>query len=367
MKHLYLREESYYQDIFDHVIVDACREIEQEIHSRPPEYIIGRNSKRLVTSNIDQFLTTREAAVLWVQREKRVRHMMEKDKLRDELLANIPSPTEVRCVVCENTMRLSYKVIKNIYNERLEDHVLFVFHCQNCERFQGVYDTWEMFLPKGERCLSCEKFMEALYIHKPNDILHVSRFCRHCHYHDTKEVSISSERREIDTEFEADKKRFCFSKEKAEKQYAWFQDLYDDLLRIFQKSDEKKKQKPLYDKVAAVKRPNIGELKKYLSEELKKYGYSGLEFEKPDISKGIWVNFTVMDETGESDKYKITKAFRARLKSLLANTVWEMGNSERLQNRLGILSGQLRGIDNEDEIFQRTKNEMERNGEKIRL
>lgn len=74
-----------------------------------------------------------------------------------------------------------------------------------------------------------------------------------------------------------------------------------------------------------------------------------------------------MDETGESDKYKITKAFRARLKSLLANTVWEMGNSERLQNRLGILSGQLRGIDNEDEIFQRTKNEMERNGEKIRL
>ena len=93
------------------------------------------------------------------------------------------------------------------------------------------------------------------------------------------------------------RKRFCLSKEKIERQYAWFQDLYDDLLRILQKSDEKKKQKPLYDKVAAVRRPNVGELKKYLSEELKKYGYTGIEFEKPDISKGIRVNFTVMDET----------------------------------------------------------------------
>lgn len=74
-----------------------------------------------------------------------------------------------------------------------------------------------------------------------------------------------------------------------------------------------------------------------------------------------------MDETGETDRYKIIKAFRARLKSLLANSAWEMGNSERLQNRMGILSGQLRGIDSEDEIFQRTKREMEKNGEVIRI
>jgi hypothetical protein len=133
------------------------------------------------------------------------------------------------------------------------------------------------------------------------------------------------------------------------------------------KSAEKKKQKPLYDKVAAVKRPNVGELKKHLTAELLKYGYSGLTFEKPDLSKGIRVNFTVMDETGETDRYKITKAFRARLKSLLANVAWEMGNSERLQNRMGILSGQLRGIDDENEIFNRTKAEMERSGARMEL
>lgn len=99
--------------------------------------------------------------------------------------------------------------------------------------------------------------METLYVYKPNDSFHVSRFCRHCHYHDTKELSILPKKEEINVEFEADKKRFCFTKERAEKHYAWFQNLYDDLWRILEKSNEKKKQKPLYDKTAAVKRPNV--------------------------------------------------------------------------------------------------------------
>lgn len=60
MKHSYLREESYYQDIYDHIIVDECLKIEKEIHDEPPQYI----GERLVTSNIDEFLTTRKAAIM---------------------------------------------------------------------------------------------------------------------------------------------------------------------------------------------------------------------------------------------------------------------------------------------------------------
>lgn len=67
--------------------------------------------------------------------------MMDADKRKDTLLVNIQTPKELLCSECNTPMQFSYKTIKTFCEEKLENHVLFVFHCNNCKRYQGTYDS----------------------------------------------------------------------------------------------------------------------------------------------------------------------------------------------------------------------------------
>ncbi|MDD5197405.1 MAG: hypothetical protein PHN60_00935 [Candidatus Gracilibacteria bacterium] len=359
----YLKEEYYYQDLYDHRVVDACRKIEKEYRDKPPEYV----GKRLVTSNIDQFFIAQEASILGRDREKTIGWWMDSDRRKDELLKSTLIPKKVCCDKCGKPTRFFAKTIKTLIKEKLETHVLFVFRCDKCVKYKAIYDNGESIEYKIQKCPNCKADSEALYVELREHSFHVFIFCKNCRCHDEEEIDLSSSPKELDIEFEKDRARFCYSKEKAEKQFQWFVDLYEDIGRILDISEQKKKQKPLYDKFSQVKRMNVGILQKYLDEELSKEGYIGLKLEKPDTSTDIRVHFSVMDQTGEKDRYKITKIFRAKLKLLLENTNWEMANGERLQNRLGILSGQLRGIDSEYILMEKTKDIMRKNGEKMEL
>jgi predicted Zn-ribbon and HTH transcriptional regulator len=125
----------------------------------------------------------------------------------------------------------------------------------------------------------------------------------------------------------------------------------EQLSRLVKSWEEKKKNKELYDKLAKIKKLSVTKLQKLLVAALKKEGYINLELYKPEIKKDMIIEFTVQDNKTGRGEYDSRIQLQRIIKKTLENTNWRL-MSEGVNYRLGILSGRLRGYENEEDFIK---------------
>lgn len=87
---------------------------------------------------------------------------------------------------------------------------------------------------------------------------------------------------------------------------------------------------------------------------LEKGQYIYLKFGNPEINKDIIVPFTVQDSKGGREKLASDYELRQLLKKALKETNWRL-MSDGVSYRLGILSGRLKGYENEEDMLKLVK------------
>ncbi len=124
----------------------------------------------------------------------------------------------------------------------------------------------------------------------------------------------------------------------------------EQLSKLVKDWEEKETHKELYEKLAKIKKLTIAELQKLLVPALKRKEYTKLELLKPEIGKYVVAGFSVQDSKVSRGEHDSKMQLQRTIRKALENTNWRL-MSGGVNYRLGIISGRLRGYENEEDLL----------------
>jgi len=128
----------------------------------------------------------------------------------------------------------------------------------------------------------------------------------------------------------------------------------EQLSRFVKNIEEKEKNKELYKKLAQIKKLSVVGLERPLLPKLEKEDYIKLELSKPKMERDVVIGFTVQDNKEDWKEYDSCSQLKKLLKQTLENTNWRL-MSDGIFYRLGILTGRLRGYENDEDLLKLIK------------
>lgn len=356
-----LKDRQYYEDLYDKHTVEHCRML-RDISLKMIKKEMKKNPQ--LTSDSDKlrshdmaynFQLYFETGERYLNKEKTIQEWMDRDKREDELY-NSSHPPLVRCRKCNKVMDMILKDLeRNFYTE--ETKVLFYYRCLDCKEKRGIYDTGEEYAFKESLCPKCNHKLDIKVTKKKTKYVH-NDTCPKCSYTDTWEFDLSKkkDKKPIDPDFEKDKARYCLSPEYGQ-EYQSFKIRLESLRPMFDEMNEKKVNKELYEKLSNIKRMTVVELSDLLGKELAKEQYIGLSLTNPEVSKDLIVSFTIQDAKSGREQYDSEHDLKKLINKILDNTNWKL-MSEGIYYKLGLLSGRLRGKDDDKDLLDDLKRKL---------
>ena len=350
-----LKGKQYYSDLYDRITVERCRDIIR-LYSTPiknPPLIKGKKPTQEMLDGISKMSSEMglwfEKGDRYAHKEETIAKWMAADKAKDDLCESAMPPADVRCLKCGSKMNI---LDKSFWDGGFDkpDRVFFMFDCPNgCLPRRAFFNNGEEWRSKPNPCPKCGQ--KLIIEDKDTKTKFITEYkCNTCGYSKTEEIARTISTEKPDTDFVTDRDRFCFSKEAGEK---WREELVnlEQMKKLVDKWDERDKNKELYDKVAKIKKLNIAQLKDLITPVAEKSGYTGLEFEKPVIDRHLVIMFTIQDSMGDRAEYDSKIGLRKLIEQVLTDTSWRL-MSDGISYRLGILSGNLRAYETEEELLK---------------
>ncbi len=183
--------------------------------------------------------------------------------------------------------------------------------------------------------------------------------CSLCNHIEKSSIDLTVKKKKPDPNFERDRKRFCFTKERGEQ---WREEKFrwEEVARIDKEMEEKNKKKHIYTVVEKMDKMTIDQLERRLNKVLKKNSFEKLSFGQPEIDKYVITPFTVRDTKGGRDKRSSELELQRLFRISLEPTNWRL-MSEGLSSRLGVLSGRLKGYEDEEDLVRLVELQNKRN------
>ena len=355
----YLKDESYYSDLYDRFTVEECRRIEKNLSGleyKPKTKGNKKSNKKeiKVTINLAPTPLYFIKGERYLKKAETIRKWMERDRARDEKLENTSPPKDIFCPSCNSLMEATMKDLRLDLDEN-KNRVLFFFECLSCGKRRLVYDNGEEWKPTSVVCPKCKSEMNGKSKREGNKITTVYT-CPKCSYKEREvwDLNKKPKKEKTDPNFEKDRKRFCLSEEQG-REYLASKAKFEHLQKMLENWKEREKDKELYDKVAKIKKLTVAELQKLLAAALKKEEYINLEFSKPEIGKDVIISLTVQDNKTNRGEYDSRIQLQRVIKKTLEDTNWRL-MSDGIYYRLGILSGRLRGYENDEDLIKLVQN-----------
>ena len=287
------------------------------------------------------FMMYYEKAYRYRDREKSIQEMMNEARLKDERIENAEAPL-VNCLKCK------LELIPKYVDIEINDNVLFIYDCPNgCLPRRAFYDDGTEHIIKDKKCPECDSGINE-EVDRTNGKFLLIEKCSNCDYKKVWDYSTKKERE--DPDFERDKKEFCFDEKEGQESIQNIADM-ERFSCLMKDIEEKDKKKDLHDAVKNLPRLSIHELKKRLDTLLEENEYSDLIFAQPQISTDIQVSFTAYETKSDRKDYDSRQNLKNLLKKDLLNTNWRL-MSGGIEYRMGVLSGRLRGYDNEKDLLK---------------
>lgn len=340
----YLKDKQYYIDLYDKFTVNECRRIELEREKTDKTDRKNAPWKRLVYDVKLYFIKGER----YLEKQKTIEQWMQEDKTKDERFENAELYINVHCPNCKSPMEFENKHFRGLNDE----HILFIYRCKSCGKRRGFLEDESEYIPETPRCPKCKKELNETIKRGKKEITFVSS-CKHCNYHDSWNTGDRIKKPEIDHNFAKDRQKFCLS-EKEGKEYYDSKCKLESVSSLIEDFKEKEENKELYDQLASLEKLTVAQMQNFLTKELKKCNYTALMFSKPKMDKHVTVDFTVQDNKSDRSEYDSEMELKKTINKALHNTNWRLMTNGPFY-RLGILSGQLKGLENEKDLLDKIR------------
>ncbi len=353
----YLKEKQYYEDLYDLLTIEDCLnwvEIWKDKVIKDKEKINDfelADAKGFVGGLLEISLYYKKGE-RYRDREKTINEWMEKDRVEQEKYDNAKEPSPIFCPDCNWAMEFESKTLYNLSEKPLD--ILFFFKCPKCQKIRGIFDNGEEFKPKRPRCPKCNQELKEDSQRKGQVITTIGT-CK-CGYKNKDVWDMKAESDEYKKKQEKDKQLlekfkgiFCLSKEKGEEYIS--NQIRSELYLKHEEERKTKESDPRYKKAKALKKLKVFDLQKLLKETLEKAKYIDLSFDKPEITRDVIIPFSVQESDTSKSDYDSQNNLKKLIKKTLEDTNWRL-MSDGICQRLGILTGKIRGYEKEEDLVK---------------
>lgn len=261
-------------------------------------------------------------------------------------------PENIYCPNCNTQMKVGIKHLETFDNPL---RMMFLFECPSCKKRRWIYEDGQERLSSTTLCSKCHKEAEVSIVKEGKDKVIWKTTCSSCGFSETrtddfKKDRLERENRDAEEKSLLEKYRSLYCSEEAGKEALDYIDALPVADEVY-KEQMKKYDSQAYRNVASLKKLTILELEMILKTIFEKERYSNLTFSQPEIAQHVIVTFTIQDtdpmHRSRSDMHDLKKI----LKDELETTNWRL-MTDSLSNRLGCVSGKLKGYEREEDFFE---------------
>lgn len=121
------------------------------------------------------------------------------------------------------------------------------------------------------------------------------------------------------------------------------------------KEQEKKEADPVFQKAMKLKKISIVEMEKLIVDAVTPQKYTRFTLGQPVMGRFIEVPFTAQNTDSSRQEYDSRNQLKKLTTKALEGTNWRL-MSDGIMGRLGVLSGRLKGMEQEDDLMETIKN-----------
>ena len=342
-----------YEELYDKLTVKECREwINNVLKNKLPEGV-----KKLPKEEQLRFAAVVIEVPLYfikgeryLKRKETIDSWVKRDETRDKFVNSHPAPLAY-CSKCNNKMDLMVSELDH-YSDDDNLRMMYLYKCKKCDGKSGVYSDGEPYVFKLDYCPKCHKEWDRKYT-KSKDKIKTESLCGHCGYTESDVLDLSI-KEEIDPDFEADRAKYCMTEEEGEA-YRREKVTLPDIAKWQEEADQREKDKVYYDKAKSIKTLTVSELSDLLANSLLDKDYKGLMITNTETKRDLILSFNIQDAKSGRSEYDSKSVLKKAIDSTLEGTNWKL-MSDGVSYKLGLLSGRLRGLDNEKDIVDSLKN-----------
>lgn len=354
---IYLKEKQYYEDLYDLHTIEICIEwVKLALRKCKEDNAFEKFSEKekIQGKNILVELPLYfEKGERYRNRERTINEWIEKDKIKQDKFDKTQEPDGIFCKECNWAMTLEGKSLHDFSDEPLR--MLFFFECPNCQKRRGIFDDGVEYKSKPRLCPKCGEDLKISY-KSENEVSTFTEKCKNCDYklEDKTDFKFYEKRQKIREErkeylLNKYREECCLTPEKGDK-YVSSQDQFKySIDRI--EEQKKKEDNPKYQKAIKLKKLKVFDLQKLLKETLEKEKYVELSFDKPEITRDVIIPFSVQESNTSKSDYDSQNNLKKLIVKTLEDTNWRL-MSDGISQRLGILSGRIRGYENEEDLMK---------------
>lgn len=365
----YIEDEQHYIDRYDLHTIEECLDTVKMFQDIYQKSLASEELKdlsqedKLKDANIMLHRTL--FAIKGKRYEKRqetIQKWIEEDKLKQDKQDYTPAPEGIVCPLCSGSMQFnSSKHLEYTYNNPIM-RMMFLFKCNKCKKQQWVYDDGEILLSEPDLCPKCNKEIEITASRK-GKVITWKHKCKACGFAKTevqdlgkKDVEWEKKQAEWKKKAEEDKKilekyrnEYCLSEKEGKEHVETLEAL--KVANEVYKEEKQKYDDNAYQVAVNLKRLNVLELEKLLSESLQKQTYVKFTLDKPDMGKFVTIPFSVLDANSTRNPNISEATLKKLLKDILEDTNWRL-MSDGIHYRLGYLSGTLKAYEQEEDLLE---------------
>jgi len=358
----YLKNKQYYIDLYDLHTIEECLDLCQiykkgfsekerlEKFKRYTKKSFNREMEKVFNLYLNVLKGER-----YENKEKTIQEWMERDRKVQEKYDDTPIPNNVKCQKCGGEMKMIMKDLLDSYGNN--PYMQFMFECSKCNKRRSVLEDGSDWVYEKPKCPKCKSELKTeIKFNDKDDATIFTETCPSCGY---KNVDISDHKK-FKSECEARAKKekellekyrdeFCLSDEKGQ-EFIELREASEVAHEVYVE-ERQKYNSPVYEIANQIKKTNIVELEKILTEALEKEKFIKLSFEKPEIGPQIIVPFTVQDSDSTRQENISTSDLKKLLNNTLKETNWRL-MSDGVNYRLGFVFGRLKGYEGEDAMIE---------------
>jgi len=343
----YLKDKQYYIDLYDRLTVDHCRRLEKG-DANESETDLELKIRKKWSKVIRDMITYIASGEEYLQKEKTIRKWMLRDEEKDNLFERTELSMDIYCLECGQPMIFELKS----FHGHDDQHILFFYRCDKGHKGRAFLETGEEYIPDKPKCSKCGGIFRESSKRKKTKLT-IFRHCISCGLDDNYVYDDKKVEEKPDPDYVRDRERFCLTKEKGQK-YLQSKLQLENVSRFIEKNKKKEAQKPLYNQLGAIEKLTVVQLKQLLQPNLEKAGYTSLVFSEPKIDRHVIIDFSLEDSKNGRVKYDSKHQLKKLIEKILYNVNWNlMINSPSY--RMGVLTGQLKGLEVEEDLLNKIK------------
>lgn len=360
----YLQSQEYYASLYDLLTIREClriiefgREVYKDSQNNEEFKKATEEEKQKAFNYIINSKLFVKKGERYRRKKQRISEMVAEDKKKQDFYDNTSEPSNITCNTCGKRLFSETKILEDYMDTPMK--VLFFFPCKTCKTKRGVYNTGEEYESKPQLCPKCKSEIKESHVIKgkgDNKIITWKRKCTKCKFHEEEIDNFAKKRAEWKKKEDEDKEllskyrdEFCLSEKEGEEYIETIEKMkYAN--EVFEE-EVRKYDDHAYQQAIKVNKLGIVDLEKKLSELFEKEKYIKLSFDKPEIGQFVMVPFTVQDADSTRKGHESTNNLEKILKPVIEETNWRLV-SNSLSYRLGYVSGQLKGYEQEEDILK---------------